>query len=75
MAFAPYSPILFGVSKEAVNDDKLCFDDSKNEIFVALATRFFHLKISKTQFEKVNNKIENKSKGFLTNLTDRTSIK
>ena len=71
MAFAPYSPILFGVSKEAVNDDKLCFKDSKNEIFEKVFTKFFHLIISKVQLNKVNNKIEIKTKGLFRKLIVR----
>lgn len=58
MHFAPYSPILFGVSKEAVNDDKLCLAVLKKEIFVTVEASVFHLNISKTQLDSVNNRTE-----------------
>lgn len=58
MHLAPYSPIRFGVNNEAVNEDKLCLAALKKEIFVTVETSVFHLNISKTQLDSVNNRIE-----------------
>lgn len=58
-AFAPYSPILFGVIKDAVKDAKLCFAASEKEIFCACWTNNCHFLISEIQLKKV--KINKKS--------------
>jgi len=51
---APYSPILFGVNKEAVSELKLCLADSKNDIFRQKEASVSHFNISKNQFKNEN---------------------
>ena len=80
-AFAPYSPILFGVIIDAVNDAKHCSKASKKVIFFSIEANVFHFTIFNSQFASVNkstkissqpllkNKIENYTK-HLSKITD-----
>ena len=54
MAFAPYSPILFGVSNDAVKAPRLCSIAFLKVMDVTQDTSNFHFKISNTQLRIVN---------------------
>ena len=55
MAFAPYSPILFGVNKDAVKEHKLCSSAILKVTFLVTDTNFCHFKISKNQLKELKN--------------------
>ena len=50
-AFAPYSPILLGVIKEAVSEAKLWIAASLKLVFLQNEASFCHFKISKNQLK------------------------
>ncbi|GAB7258208.1 hypothetical protein OBPA_26750 [Polaribacter sp. OB-PA-B3] len=53
-AFAPYSPILFGVINDAVSDAKDCFAAVIRLMFFNSLTSVFHFNISNNQFMNVS---------------------